>query len=364
MPIVHGWTPAVSFTIAEDAALAFQFSRNSKFAMLALDGIYSELPDAEFQLSDGTWAMPRVPAVADLGKWKEWIGSIRAGSLERANLVLLIEEESSKPLILDDVHNRLREGLVQLFYFLHFRQGIECAGAIEPDLLCGSCTEGGPIIRQMNKLPAFRQSRGYIRAPITEDWLKESLALRSGSKVIGSAAGEFQRVIRGLNVLFSGLRETGQERLHQLVRSLEAIILPDTGKTKKQFVNRCQTFALSGAAAQLALQEIFDMRSDTEHLQDWNRAVQTYPVAEREDVCWQRTRQAERLACFAYSRVLLDMAIHGHFRTDDTLAQFWKLPDDKRHAIWGKALDITKEPRHSKFDQWGRAVVWAQRLPA
>ena len=337
--------------------MAFQFRKNSKFVMLALDGIYSELPDAEFQLSDGTWVMPRVPAVADLGIWKEWIGSIRAGSLERANLVLLVEEESDNPLILDEVHNRLRDSLGQLFYFLHFRQGIECSGANEADLLCGSCANGGPIIRQMNKLPAFYQSRGYTRAPITEEWLKEALALRSGSRVIGSAGGDFRRVILGLNVLFSGLRETGQERLHQLVRSLEALILPDTGKTKGQFVHRCQTFALSGNAAQLALQEIFDMRSDTEHLQDWNRAVQTYPVAEREDVCWQRTRQAELLACVAYSRVLTDATVQTHFRTDDTAAQFWKLPDDKRRAIWGKPLDITKEPRHAQYDGWGRAVV-------
>jgi hypothetical protein len=337
--------------------LAFQFRTNSKFAMLTLDGIYSELPDTEFQLSDGTWVMPRVPAVADLGIWKEWVGSIRAGSLERANLVLLAEEESDKPLILDEVHNRLRDGLAQLFYFLHFRQGIECSGANDPDLLCGSCANGSPIIRQMNKLPSFHQSRGYTRAPIKEEWLKDALALRSGSRVIGSARGDFRRVILGLNVLFSGLRERGQERLHQLVRSLEALILPDTGKTKKQFVNRCQTFALSGAAAQLALQEIFDMRSDTEHLQDWNRAVQTHPAAEREDVCWQRTRQAERLACAAYSRVLLDAALQAHFRTDATLTQFWKLPDDKRRAIWGKPLDIAKEPRHTKYDQWGRAVI-------
>jgi hypothetical protein len=158
-------------------------------------------------------------------------------------------------------------------------------------------------------------------------------------------------------VLFSGLRETGPERLHQLVRSLEALILPDTGKTKNQFVHRCQTFALSGAGAQLALQEIFDMRSDTEHLQEWNRTMQNYPAAEREDVCWQRTRQAERLACFAYLRMRLDAAVQAHFRTDDTLAQFWKLPDDKRRAIWGKPVDIAKEPRHTSYDQWGRAVI-------
>jgi hypothetical protein len=172
------------------------------------------------------------------------------------------------PLILDDVHYRLRDDLGQLFYLLHFRPGIECSGANEPDLLCGSCAEGSPIIRQMNKLPAFHQSKGYTRAPITQEWMKEAFALRSGSKLIGSATGEFRRAILGLNVLFSGLRETGQERLYQLVRSLEALILPDTGKTKKQFIHRCQTFVTPGASAQLALQEIFDMRSDTEHLQD------------------------------------------------------------------------------------------------
>lgn len=72
--------------------------------MLALDGVYSDLPNAEFQLSEGTWIMPHVPAVADLGIWKEWIGSIRAGSLQRANLVLLTEKESHSPLILDEGH--------------------------------------------------------------------------------------------------------------------------------------------------------------------------------------------------------------------------------------------------------------------
>lgn len=37
--------------MGEDMALAFQFKKFSKFAMLAHAGIYSELPEAEFQLS-------------------------------------------------------------------------------------------------------------------------------------------------------------------------------------------------------------------------------------------------------------------------------------------------------------------------
>jgi hypothetical protein len=85
--------------------------------------------------------------------------------------------------------------------------------------------------------------------------------------------------------------------------------------------------------------------------------VQTYAESEREDVCWQRTRQIERLACYAYARVLLDTNVHAQYRTDDILAQFWKLRDDQRRAIWGKPLDITVEPRYTKFDQWGRAQI-------
>jgi hypothetical protein len=37
--------------------------------------------------------------------------------------------------------------------------------------------------------------------------------------------------------------------------------------------------------------ESFDMRSDTEHVHPWDRAVQGYRADQREDVCWQRTRE-------------------------------------------------------------------------
>jgi hypothetical protein len=337
--------------------MAFQFKPNSKFALLALDGIYSDLPDIEFQLADATWVMPGMPSVADLGIWKEWVGTLRADSLQRANLVLIRDEESNNPFILDEAHTKLRNDLSLLFYFLHFRPGIECSGSNEPDLLCGSCIDGKPMIRQMNKLPAFYQSKGYTQAPITGEWLKEALALRSSAKTIESRNTEFRRLTRGLNVLFSGLRETGQGRLHQLVRSLEALILPNVGSTKNQFVHRCQTFAKAGPDAQLALKEAFDMRSDTEHLHDWNRAVQNYASSEQEDVCLQRTRQLEALTFYAYTRVLLDPIIREHFRTDDTLSQFWKLADDQKRMIWGTPLDISVEPRYTTYDNWGRAVV-------
>ncbi|MBI5428587.1 MAG: hypothetical protein HZA02_09980 [Nitrospinae bacterium] len=197
----------------------------------------------------------------------------------------------------------------------------------------------------MSQQPTFFQSTGYRRAPISKEWLEDALKLRAGVMTMKANNAEFRRAIRGLNTLFKGLKEkTGQDRLHQFVRSLEALILPETGKTKKRFTHRCQTFARAGSDTQSLLQEAFDMRSNTEHLHEWDKAVQNHPANQREDVCWQRTRQIERLACHAYSRVLSNTALHKHFRTDATIADFWKLSDDQRGLLWGDPLDIALEP--------------------
>jgi hypothetical protein len=330
-----------------------QFQSNSKFGMLTVNNVYTDLPRSAFQLSDGTWILPSVP-VADLGIWKEWIGSIRMERLAKANLVLFVEEPSTNPEIVDAVHKRLGDDLSRLFYFVHLRSGIECESA---DLLLGSSRGGAPEIRQMSQFATFYQSKGYRRVPITTEWLEDAVTLRAGVMAMDVDKSEFRRVIRGLNTLFKGLKETGQDRLHQYVRSLEALILPDIGKTEKQFAHRCQTFARAGDDTRTLLLEAFAMRSDTEHLHPWHEAVQNYPADQRENVCWHRTRQIEHLACDAYSRVLRDAALRSHFRTDTAIAAFWHLPDDQRRTLWGKPLDIAIEPLVQKYDQWERAAV-------
>lgn len=331
----------------------YQFQNKGKFALLTFNNVYVDLPSAAFRLSDGTWAMPGLP-VSDLGIWKKWIGSIRMERLEKANLVLVVEDPSANTEILDAVHKRLGDDLSRLFNLVHLRSGIECEST---DLLCGPSEQGVPGIRQMSQLPTFYPSNGYQRAPITKEWLEDALALRAGVMEMEADKTQFRRVIRGLNTLLKGLQETGQDRLHQFVRSLEALILPDIGKTEKQFVHRCQTFARASDDTRTLLLEAFKMRSNTEHLHPWDETVQNYPADQREDVCWHRTRQIEHLACAAYSRLLRDAALWEHFWTDAAIAAFWKLPDNQQRALWGKPLDIAREPFVQKYDQWGRAVV-------
>jgi len=332
-----------------------RFLPNGKFAFLTVNNVDADLPSAAFQLSDGrTWVMPGVP-VPDLGVWKEWIGSIRMERLSHANLVLFVEESSDNPEMLDGAHERLQKDLSVLFYLLHLCAGIEIANGA--DLLCGSSKNGLPRIRQMSEQPVFNQSRGWKRAPITQAWLEDGLVLRTGVAAMDAEVTQFRRLTRGLNTLFNGLKETHQDRIHQFVRSLEAIILPDIGKTKKQFAHRCQTLAPAGNDTRDLLLEAFDMRSDTEHLNPWDEAVKSYPADLRDDLCWQRTRQIERLACDAYSRILRDAELRSHFRTEAAIADFWKLPEGRRQALWGPPIDIANEPLVRRYDQWGRAMA-------
>ena len=137
----------------------------------------------------------------------------------------------------------------------------------------------------------------------------------------------------------------GCDRLHQFVRWLEGLVLPLRGRTKKHFAHRCQTFAGAGEATRNLLSEAYDLRSATEHLHPPEEALQRdYPPGRREDVCLQRTRQMQRLACHAYSRLLREPVLRRrYFRTDDELGAFWKLPDDRRRELWGPALDIVED---------------------
>jgi hypothetical protein len=332
----------------------YKFEDKGKFALLAFS-TYVDLPETIFRLSDGTWVMRGVP-VPDLGVWKDWIGSIHTDRLKETNFVLFVEEPSDSPEILDDVHQHLADDLCRLFFLMHLQSDLQCE---QPDLLCGSSEHGMPDIRQMRRLPIFYQSKGSRREPITKEWLEDAVMHRAGMMAMELNQAKFRRVIRGLNILLNGLQQRhGQDRLHQFVRSLEALILPDIRKTRSQFAHRCQTFARPNNETHNLLLEIYDMRCDTEHVHSWDRTVQHHPADRREDVCWQRTRQIEHLACNVYSRLLRNPALWHYFQTDDMLAAFWKMRDDQQRALWGKPLDIAQEPLVQNYNQWGSAVAW------
>jgi hypothetical protein len=320
-----------------------------KFAMLVVENTYAELPEGDQILSDGTWLMTRVPISIE-DHWARWIGTLRVEGMRESNLVLL------RTVADGSEQYRMSDRLIKLFSLLALDGVPEYARA---EAVAGTVVQNETGLQNLGRLPTFLHTKGYVRRPVDVARIEQAIKLTNALEQIEGMlpSSKFLRFMQGLKVLKDGLlQQVGQERIHQFVRSLEALILPTSGSTKRQFAHRCQTFVVAGSQSQTVLEEAFDMRSDTEHLQDWNRALRSYPVPEREDIAHQRTRQMERLATFAYARILSDRDLWKHFQDDAAQQAFWEMSENPRRTTWGNQLDISAIPMVREYDSRGRAL--------
>jgi hypothetical protein len=309
------------------------------FSMLAIANVNTDIVE-DVRLSNGLWALSHVPLGLE-EHWTKWIGSLRAEKLLDANLVLFTQHRTPKYLR-------------QVFFMLQLDGVPEYE---EAESIFGNVETGGTTVAQMSQLAKFKNTKGYVRKAIDVPRIEKAISRTDALSQIELMvhADKFHRFIRGLNVLRDGLlRDLGQDRNHQFVRSLEALILPKEGETRKKFEHRCQTFAIANEAARKILGEAFGMRGDTEHLQDWQRALKNHPATDRENIAFQRTRQMESLASFAYARVLDDENLWKHFSEDSALAKFWALPDDQRKTLWESQFDLNTVPLFRTYDGFHR----------
>jgi hypothetical protein len=181
--------------------------------------------------------------------------------------------------------------------------------------------------------------RFHSTSKVTDALIREAVGLADCTLKVD----ESSRLSRGLYVLGQALKEVRlQERLHQFTRSLEALVKPVTGKSRRQFVHRCQTFAAAGSSAAEALQDIYDIRSAVEHVHD-GLTVVAGRADKPEDVLRRRLAQVEYLSTKTYVRLLAVPSLFAHFSSDDSIDSFWNTKDDERSDIWGKQVDLTTE---------------------
>lgn len=295
----------------------------------------------DVMLADGTWVLCVLPPWLD-NQWKKWLGEIWTESIAGVNLVIVRTMYSMKPELLDEEHYKLRQEAFDFFTLLRLSGSIEYEGA---EALQGSMYNDAIHIRQIVQIEALYPARDSPRIPVTPDRLEEAAKARVAREAMRAALGQYRRFTHALRVLADGLMQYhGEERLHNFVRSIEGLILPEVGRTRKQFINRCQTFTNRAAGTEKILAEAYDMRSDVEHLHEWDRSLQSYPGPQRENVALHRTRQMEALACFAYSRIFFDSGLQQHFKTDADIKAFWQQPDSARFCIWSYGIDLTSVP--------------------
>ncbi len=319
-----------------DNAQRLGLQNGDKFALIAFEKCDSDVEDRQ-ELPCGTTVLTKLPSVLD-NTWKSWLGEIAVGHLKDCNLVLLKHRGSAKPEILDHEHKDLAKQINSLFWLLHLCGVPRYTTAF---FMVGSVINNQITVRQYSEVTKVYRNRGARRAPVSIHRLREAAELTNVSLHKLGAQDDFSRVKRGLRAIWKALQSKFiDDRLHDYVRAIEALILPEPGKTKRQFVSRCQLFTRKDASTQSLLAEIFDMRSHAEHMHQWDRALARYRAEKRNDVALQRTRQVEQLACFAYRKVLLNPTLRTYFKTDAAISTFWAMKEAERVNLWGTGLDV------------------------
>ena len=204
----------------------------------------------------------------------------------------------------------------------------------------------------------MRESASFMRPRTAHLWerileiddriLETAAQLTRTQNTIFGKTNSFARLQRGLDHWDRATMEHRLDlRLHALVPALEALVAPDKGSTQDQFVNRCKVFAKVPQADRV-LNEIYELRSQVEHSNDWNTALQearpSLTAEEAEALAVLRCYQAELVTRAAYLRVLLNPGLLKHFTTEETIGEFWR-DIHGRALMWGTPMNLASEEK-------------------
>ena len=277
--------------------------------------------------------------------WVNWLGTLHSTEILKADMVLLATLPSSKPGILDDENEKVISTVTKLLYSL-FVVGVP--GYSRLNLLTGGIIEGEPEVRQVSKMPTFYAVSGERALRVDKSDAEEAGRIFKTLDQIYTVPKGYDALRRGFKIFLKAIAERlHYDRVHQFVRSLEAIILAERGRTQKQFKHRCQTFSIPSSDTYNTLGTLYEFRSRVEHLQDWDELLGGGAQTELEESANYRCRQVEALARHTYRKILTTPSILKHFETPATLEHFWKnCKDDDRIKIWGEQFNLASVPIH------------------
>lgn len=288
------------------------------------------------EISSGIWVSRGLKVVAG-DHWEEWLGQLAFRDI-RNGLVLTVvgPQRSEGDIINQDLKRKLDEitaGIV-LQGVPSYREGFLVGGANQT---------GEPEARQFSRTAQrYFPTRGTAALTLGREQLDYAVSLAACLERANRQGEDWRRIRRSIDALMAGsaIWNFQDARIHEFVRSLEGLICPEIGKTKGQFVHRCQTFARASSSTETALRAMFDIRSSVEHLNNAMDVVLGNTREEKEDLIYWRARQADRLARFALRHVIENAGLLDIFKTEESALDFWRLGDHERIARWGEQLDL------------------------
>ena len=266
--------------------------------------------------------------------WHATLGTFRMDRLQDSDLLIFASHPSPY------VNERHRDPLIRqvraFYYALMMLGGPEH----EPGLLFsgGVTNAGANVLHAQDLIPAL--PRPLARAPkITSEVLDVAADISIGVVAIQDRES-YDRLEHGFWAWVGAIREQHLHvRLHQFVRSIDALIGSEKGRGEAQFVSRGKTFAEGPDIAKI-LAQLYRLRSVEEHFRPWQRVLGVTAGSEADRLGALRAYQAERLASHVYAVTLANASLRDHFRDEQAIASFWALEDGQRREAWPSRLDM------------------------
>ena len=286
---------------------------NFKIGYLFFNELWDKLPNEfSYRLDDNIIFSNIIIDVQD-EIWKEWLG-LKWADVKNSNAMIKFEISTKTPEVLDD-ENKLISELIGKIYF-----ALQLVGDFK--IQTTHFFTGSRIGQEIK----FRQWTEYDNWYSTDSFRRiEEKDMELWGKIFKGICHfhsrlpkDFLRFNRGLMCFQKGCREEFLDfRLPYFVSSLEALALPEKSKTKIQFEKRIAKWfpkCLKGNPEEI-LGEIYDLRSDCEHLHGIKEKYSKNSVL--------RACQCEEIARNAYQAILSDCTELESFTTDDKIKDYW-----------------------------------------
>lgn len=349
----------------ETHASVFRLSENHKFTIVALRGT-NIAPDAVVQdilLDCGLWLLGHPPVTVD-ETWQKWLGTLQTGALEQSNLVIIATEPSACPFVLDGRNQALERHCLDMLIALGF-SGLcfDSPGMILSGFHLDAQATESTQVRQVRDTAVYQRVRHAIPS-LTRDDLVSAGTLTVPISTLRKQ--KHNRLFKGLHAAHKGFEgRYDDERLHQFVRSLEAVMRPETGRTERQFVHRAQVFIGRSQQRKIIARQLYRLRSCVEHMNEYTTELLnvTTTTQAAETLAQRRSIQAGLLATHVYRHILNTPHLLAIFMDEQRTHEFWATPDHEQDQTWAtnpidlemladKIMDpfsvhgINKNPRH------------------
>ena len=313
-----------------------EIGNNCKFAAIAFSHSTSSLKN-QIKVIDDIFFLPQLPFQVD-ATWQEWLGTLRSDEILQADLVLFATAPSASPEVFDAENQKLQETVLKLLYSL-LVLGVPSYGNM--NVLSGANRDGHISVRQVARMPTFYVGSGNSPYAVNDDAVAELRSIFESIRTIYSTPGNFIQLRRGLKAFQQAVAEANDyDRLHQFIRSIDALLMTEKGKGKKQFKRRCRTFILCDSEFEQVLDSMYELRGRVEHLTDWDDLFPKANPQERLSAANRRTRQAEALSRHVHKEILKTPALLSLFQSSQSLIDFWRLPDDEKARLWPNKFDL------------------------